>query len=106
MGDYLLGKGRGEEGRGQRGKVRSPDVSTRHAKNRARNRNSCQIWQTFGEPYNPSYTGEVVADTQLASVELNERKLIARRALFELTPDATINLGIGMPETVAPLALR
>ncbi|WP_210395218.1 acyl CoA:acetate/3-ketoacid CoA transferase [Motiliproteus sediminis] len=61
-------------------------------------------WQTFGEQYNPSYTGEVVADSQLACAELTERKLIARRALMELTSGATINLGIGMPETMAPVA--
>ncbi|HEY5717354.1 MAG TPA: CoA-transferase [Motiliproteus sp.] len=63
-----------------------------------------QHWQTFGEAYNPSYTSEVEADNQLATAALNERKLIARRALFELHPGATINLGIGMPETFAPVA--
>ncbi len=63
-----------------------------------------QHWQTFSEPYNPAYTGEVRADTALAPAPLNERKLIARRALMELKKDAVINLGIGMPETIAPVA--
>ena len=61
-------------------------------------------WQTFAEPYNPSYTGEVMADTSMESLTLNERKLIARRALIELKEGATINLGIGMPEAIAPVA--
>ncbi|MCW8884377.1 MAG: acyl CoA:acetate/3-ketoacid CoA transferase [Motiliproteus sp.] len=61
-------------------------------------------WQTFAEQYNPSYTGEVIADTAMESLLLNERKLIARRAMMELKEGSTINLGIGMPEAIAPVA--
>ncbi|MEH6627713.1 MAG: CoA-transferase [Motiliproteus sp.] len=61
-------------------------------------------WQTFAEQYNPSYTGEIQADTTMEPLPLNERKLIARRALVELKNGAIINLGIGMPEAIAPVA--
>ena len=61
-------------------------------------------WQTFAEPYNPSYTGEIKATPDLDPAPLDQRKLIARRALMELKSGATINLGIGMPEAVTAVA--
>ncbi|MEH6473007.1 MAG: CoA-transferase, partial [Halopseudomonas sp.] len=61
-------------------------------------------WQTFGEPYNPAYTGEQHSDQPLAVLPLDPRKLIGRRALLELQAGAIINLGIGMPETLASIA--
>ncbi|MEH6473018.1 MAG: CoA-transferase, partial [Halopseudomonas sp.] len=63
-----------------------------------------QHWQTFGERYNPTYTGEQRSEQPLDALPLNLRKLIGRRALLELQPGAIINLGIGMPETLAPIA--
>ena len=62
-------------------------------------------WQTYGTPYNPAFSCEFKIPT--ASVEplgMDDRKIIARRAAFELRPNMVVNLGIGMPEGVANVA--
>ena len=62
-------------------------------------------WQTFAEVYNSSFSGEAkVPMAMVAPMELSARKIIARRAAFELLPGATVNLGIGMPEGIANVA--
>ena len=62
-------------------------------------------WQTFGTQYNPAFSCEFKIPT--ATVEplpMDERKIIARRAAFELSPNMVVNLGIGMPEGLASVA--
>lgn len=61
--------------------------------------------QIFGQEYNPSYTGEVrIPVNSEENMELNERKIIGRRAAMELIPDAIVNLGIGIPEAISMVA--
>jgi propionate CoA-transferase len=62
-------------------------------------------WQTFGEPYSAAFSSELrVAASSVAPMALNERKVIARRAAFELMANSVVNLGIGMPEGIASVA--
>jgi propionate CoA-transferase len=62
-------------------------------------------WQTFGTRYNPSFSGEIRVPLQsLPPMKMGERKIIARRAAFELQANDIVNLGIGMPEGVAEVA--
>ncbi|WP_299357957.1 acyl CoA:acetate/3-ketoacid CoA transferase [uncultured Paracoccus sp.] len=61
--------------------------------------------QTYATQYNRHFTGryKAPADTG-APLPLTDRKVIARRAAFELPVGGVVNLGIGMPEGVAAVA--
>ena len=62
-------------------------------------------WQTFAEFYNPALSCEIKIPMQfIPSMDMNERKIIARRAAFELKPNSVVNLGIGVPEGIANIA--
>jgi len=62
-------------------------------------------WQTFAEPYNPALSCEIKIPMQFISpMGMNERKIISRRAAFELKVNNVVNLGIGMPEGIANVA--
>jgi propionate CoA-transferase len=59
----------------------------------------------YGVMYDPGLAGEVrVTVDSLPKMELDERKIIARRAAFELPPNGVINLGVGAPDGVANVA--
>jgi propionate CoA-transferase len=63
--------------------------------------------QTTTTRYNPDLCGE--ANSPLGTIPplpLDERKIILRRAAMEMLPDSTLNLGIGMPEGVASVAVE
>lgn len=61
--------------------------------------------QTSGVIYDPVYSGHYLRSGLAAqALPLDERKIIGRRAAMELTPEAVVNLGIGMPETVSSVA--
>lgn len=62
-------------------------------------------WQTFATAFNPAFSSKIrVRAGSLAPMEMSARKIIARRAAFELKPNSVVNLGIGMPEGIAAVA--
>jgi propionate CoA-transferase len=62
-------------------------------------------WQTEGQYFNPSFSGDVkIPLSSLPEVKLSERKIIARRAAMELSPNVIVNLGIGVSSDVAAVA--
>lgn len=61
--------------------------------------------QTFGTAFSQAFTNRIRPPAgEIAAMPLDIRKVIARRAAFELPVNGVINLGIGMPEGVAAVA--
>ncbi|MEM0949647.1 MAG: CoA-transferase [Pseudomonadota bacterium] len=61
--------------------------------------------QTFRTQYSPAFTGRYRTPPEgTEPMPLDVRKVIARRAAFELPVNGVVNLGIGMPEGVAAVA--
>jgi len=61
--------------------------------------------QSLGCEYDGSLTGEIrIPLCEIAPVSLDARKIIARRAAMEITEDAVVNLGVGVPELISSVA--
>jgi propionate CoA-transferase len=61
-------------------------------------------WQTFVGQYNPSFAGEFKVPMQsIPPLPLDERKIIGRRAAFEIGLNDIVNLGFGMPMGMASI---
>jgi acyl CoA:acetate/3-ketoacid CoA transferase len=61
--------------------------------------------QTCLRDYEPSFSGAVRTPVAaLPRMELNARKVVARRAALEIPNGAVVNLGVGIPDGVASVA--
>ena len=60
--------------------------------------------QTFAERFNPHYVSRQLQSSPCEAMEFSERKIIGRRALKEIQRGDIVNLGIGLPESVAAVA--
>ena len=60
--------------------------------------------QTYGTQYNPAFSGELrLPPNRVQPVSLGDRKIIARRAALELSPNCVINVGVGTVPDQVPL---
>lgn len=61
--------------------------------------------QTFQVPYSAFYSGELQSpESDIQPLQLDIRKVIARRAALELCAYDIVNLGVGIPECIAAVA--
>lgn len=61
--------------------------------------------QTYESEYNPAYCGSVKTPIYFENeIQLTIRKIIARRAALEITPNAIVNLGVGISDMVATVS--
>jgi len=56
--------------------------------------------------YNPSWTGEIREPLEQFQLPLDYRKVILRRALLELQAGDIVNIGVGIPTDLVPLAVE
>jgi len=62
-------------------------------------------FQTMARHYDPALSAEIrVPLGSIKPAELNAKKVIARRAAMELSPNSIVNLGVGMPAFVSSVA--
>jgi len=60
-----------------------------------------------GIDHDPAIAGEIrVPMNRIETMPMNMRKIIAKRCALELEMDSIINLGIGVPEGIALVALE
>lgn len=68
----------------------------------ARPENHRQTGATF---YSPAFAHEYrIPVASIPAIPLDERKIMARRAAYELKPNMVVNLGLGVPECLASVA--
>ncbi len=61
--------------------------------------------QTYGTSFDPAFSGKLrVPFSTVEHSPLDARKVIAKRAAFELIPNCVVNLGVGIPEAIASIA--
>ena len=60
--------------------------------------------QTFGVEFDESFVVTSASTDGIPPLRFSERKIIGRRALMEIHEGDIVNLGIGLPETVASVA--
>lgn len=59
----------------------------------------------YGVMHNPALAGQIrVPVANMTKMPLDARKVIARRASFELPPNGVVNLGVGAPEGISAVA--
>lgn len=62
-------------------------------------------WQAEGTYFNPSFSGDIRTPLHaIKPLPLDIRKIMGRRAALELQTGSVINLGVGMPTTIATIA--
>ncbi len=61
--------------------------------------------QNYQEQYNPALSGEIKVPLEtLPPLLLDEKKIVARRAVMELQPQAIVNLGLGIASSIGNVA--